>query len=830
MLSAPPGAGKTVALRSWLDGGRFDGHVIELRLPEGEGGLWAALAESTSAKLGGAAIDHALPDEAVAQTLTPLVSSVDEPVLFVFDDLDRLEAGSELLALSHFIAEAPPHVHFLIACRRDVALGLHRTRLYGELSEVRAKELAFTCDEAVALFELSGVEIDVEHVEQFVALTEGWAAGLRFAALSMSNCVDPEAFLARFDSTEHVVSEFLLHEVLDRQDSELRDFLLLTAQCQRISAPLADAITGRTDSARVLADLERNNVFLEADETGTWYRYHALFAALLRAEAHVRLGPRVDAVHAPAARWLAQHGLATEALAHGIAAGDAQLAEELVASLWTELIGRDVRSVAMQLLDSIPAEATRDLPHLALLAAWARLAAGDVAEVDEWLALADGSAPADGPGRPPFDFGRALVLLARARLVGDLAAVDAATAQLESGPALIRSRSDSERRRLLVLCASGSAAAWRGELDTAATLLERALVEARRLGLPGSEIDASSTLALVYGLRGELKRAERLGRWALACADRLGRRPATVVPAMLALTLCSFEWDDGDAGDRALALAAATAAETGDVLGAIAACALSGGAIGRYGTDAADDLRIELTGLCDRLAGPPPALLDAPLRILRSRLALGENDFEEARAALTGAKETPEIVIALARVELAAGEAERAEIMLTPVVEETTAHVRLHTAVEARVLRSLVAERIGRYDEAREWLEAALELAEPEGIRGPFIDAGSAILEPLRRTIRRGTAHRWLAAALLASFEGRVWEHGAPRELLTPLSDKEKVVLRYLPTLLSNHEIASEMFISVNTVKTHLKNIYRKLAVSHRRDAVQRARELRLIG
>jgi LuxR family maltose regulon positive regulatory protein len=146
------------------------------------------------------------------------------------------------------------------------------------------------------------------------------------------------------------------------------------------------------------------------------------------------------------------------------------------------------------------------------------------------------------------------------------------------------------------------------------------------------------------------------------------------------------------------------------------------------------------------------------------------------------------------------------------------------------VLRALVAERQGRLDDAREWIEAALEVAEPEGVRGPFIDAGASILEPLRRTVRRGTAHRWLAAALLARFEGREWERGAPRELLIPLSEKEKVVLRYLPTLLSNEEIAGEMFVSVNTVKTHLKSIYRKLAVSQRRDAVRRARELRLLG
>jgi LuxR family maltose regulon positive regulatory protein len=234
-----------------------------------------------------------------------------------------------------------------------------------------------------------------------------------------------------------------------------------------------------------------------------------------------------------------------------------------------------------------------------------------------------------------------------------------------------------------------------------------------------------------------------------------------------------------------------------------------------------------------RRSGDAPALLAAPLRIVRSRLELANGSLEAAAAALDDAPELAagELMVAGARVALARDDVETAVAALEPVFDGSVDVVFVRARLEAAILLSLAAVRSGDSEAARVWVERALDIAEPEGVRGPFLDAAPGIAEPLRLAVRRGTAHRWLAAALLAVVEGREKDAaGLPHELLEPLSERERVVLRYLPTLMSNPDIAAELFVSVNTVKTHVKSIYRKLGVCHRRDAVRRARELRLIS
>ncbi len=819
-----------MTLRTWLDSGAFDGTVVELALSPRPTSFWRSLADATTKALGAAPVDPHASDAVIARSLEVLLTTVDDGVLFAFDDLHVLGYGPELDVLADFVKSAASNTSFLFTCRHDIDLGLRRARMYGELSEIRGRDLAFTEEEAAELFATAGVRLDAGHVAAFVSLTDGWAAGLRFAAISMKGEDDPDRFVARFGKSDGVVAEFLMDEVLDRLSPELSEFLLITAQPDRVCADLANAMTGRDDGAHLLAELERENTFVERVEDGDWFRYHSLFLAFLRAEARIRAPKLVAAAQAPAARWLAEHGFLFEASERAIAAADPDLAEQLVEQLWPEIVAQDAYATANALLEAVPSRSIGARPHLALLAASARLADGDIAEADGWIEIADSKAPSDGPRAANYAFARMLVMLARARIRGDVPAAEAAVTELRSARALVRSRADTERRRVIIMCAEGAAEVWGGRLDHGIATLESAIHDARRLQLAGCETDASSMLALACALRGELRRAERLAHATLAHAERTRCRPVSSVPALLALEICALEWDDDEACERWSARAAAIASAAGDVLGETAVIAFAGQSLGRYGHQSADDVRIQLAGLTDRTVVAWPPLIETSLRILRSRLALGELDTVEARDVLAEGSTIPAEVIARARVASASAEVEEAEQLLDRLLAEHPIDLVTHQAVEARILRALVAERMGRFDDAREWIEAALEQAEPEGVRGPFIDAGPAILEPLRRTVRRGTAHRWLAAALLARFDGRDWERGAPRELLIPLSEKEKVVLRYLPTLLSNEEIAGEMFVSVNTVKTHLKSIYRKLAVSQRRDAVRRGRELRLLG
>jgi LuxR family maltose regulon positive regulatory protein len=799
LVSAPAGSGKSVLLAAWrLESGALPVGWLAAAAGGESPTFWARAAAAVAAATGD---DGPPPDEPPVAALARLVDAAGRPVVLAVDEFEELDPDAVLDPLGRLLRHGPAGLRVVLATRRDPELALHRLRLDGELAEIRAPDLAFTEPEAAALFEAAGVELEPAQVRSLVQRTQGWAAGLRFAALSLRG-EQPTRALAR---TERAVADYLVREVLAAEAEERRDFLLRASICDRVTAELADALTGRADGAATLAALERDNVFVAAEVDPAWYRFHPLFLELLRAEARARLGASLAEAHRSAAGWLAERGDALAALRHAVAAGDASLAGRLLAESWVELIGRgDVRDAA-ELASRLPAAAVRADPHLCLLAAWH--AGGEAAAA--WLAQADEVAAAlEGESRRSFDAGRDAVALVGALRSCDATALERAAAGLAAPDALGPPRS-GDARRALALCAGGALAAWRAELDEAAATLEAALDASRRLELRGCELEALGLLALVCAVRGELKRADRLARLAAEGEPR--------PTALAARALVAFEWDDLDA---ALGLAGAARDEadaTGDRLARLAATVASAAGLARHDPERA---RLELAGVAaDVDEGLAPPLVRGRLLALRARLA----------GAPVPDDGTAELAVAAARAALAGRDAAGAERALESVLAGGAPPVFGRTRVEAAVVRAVAAAQTADAEGARRWLEAALELAEPEGIRAPFFEAGPAVHDLLREAIRRGTAHRWLAGALLAGFDGRDVGRGMA-ELLHPLSDKEQVVLRYLPTMMSNQEIAGELFVSVNTIKTHLKNIYRKLGSSDRREAVRRARELRLIA
>jgi LuxR family maltose regulon positive regulatory protein len=818
LVAAPAGFGKTTLLLSWAAGLK-DVDVAWLSGDAVDDGpaFWAQALEA----LGG---EHAPGSESAFESVTRLFDEATRPVVLVVDDFHHLRSRAVLGPLAQLLTHLPAEAHVVLASRRDPKLPLHRLRLAGQLTELRARDLAFAPDEAIAFFSTAGLELRPELVDALLTRTEGWAAALRFAAISLRTNRQAESFVLAFARTEQAVADYLVAEVLGSQPARIREFLLYTSICDRVDGSLADDLTGGTDGARTLAKLERDNVFLELEPNGRWYRYHSLFSELLRAEIQHIEAARFSELHRRAALRLASEGDRLAALRHALTAGDSELADTLVSELWVEIDGRGDDRLASAILDRIDSSAVENKPHLCLLAAWERLRQDDPSEADAWLKLADAGRKAlDPAGRTAFEFGRCVVELRRTRRKGDLAGLDRALQRLARPQLRSRRAHDDEGRRALILCGRGILAAWNGDLDDAMTTLEAALDAARRTRLSALEVEAAATLALVCAFHGDLTRAARLARPLLAESEE--RRPEFVA-ALLALARCSLDWDDVQEARELAERARQTAEAVGDELGRPAARVLSLQAVACT-PGGADIARLELAALdLEEGSERVPALVASTVDACRIRLAHAHGDtIDEVIGGVAG----PEHSVALARLALADDDITTACTMLEPVLDARRAPKV--TRVEAAVLRSIAAERRESEDEAREWIERALEIAETDAIRRPFTDSGPEVGWILRRAIRHGTAHRWLAGSLLAVLDGReVPEGHAARELLEPLSARETVVLRYLPTLLSNQEIAGELFVSVNTVKTHLKSIYRKLGVSDRREAVRLARELRLVG
>lgn len=811
LLAAPAGFGKTTLLLGWAAGRPerlvwLSGDVVDDGPP-----FWSALLDA----LGGVSTSEPAFD-AVVRAL----EDAPEPVLVLVDDFHRIRSRSVLGPLAKLVANPPPQLHFVVATRRDPDLPLHRLRLAGHLVELRARDLAFNLAEAGTFFASAGVDLSDELVGLLLDRTEGWAAALRFAEISLRAHREQESFVRALARTEQAVSEYLVAEVLGAQSPTRREFLLSTSICERFDAGLADELTGGVDGDRMLAALERDHVFLELDGGGRWYRYHRVFAKLLRAELQRSEPRRVWELHRRAARYLAEDGDLLEALQHALAARDAAIADELVSQLWLEIDGRGDDRLANAIVEQLTPTVISERPHLALLAAWQRLRRGDAAESRAWLKLADaGRARLDAPGRAAFDFGRCVVELRRTRRSGDVDAVERVLERVARPQPLLGS--SGAGRRALVLAARGITAAWRGELAAALPTLEAALDAARRNRLGALETEVSGMLALVLAFRGDLARAARLARPLVAEADAEAREIAEASAGLLALARCNLDWDELEEARELAERARSTAEALGDRSACVAARALSLAAVA-YTDDHEDVARLELAALALEAGDAElPGLVRPLIDVCRLRL-----ECDPAAAAdATG----PEVRVALARLRLSEHDVAGAATLLDGVLDERTAPQA--TLVEAAVLRGVAAERSGAGDEARFAVERALELAESDAIRRPFTSGGPEVAAILRRTIRHGTAHRWLAGSLLAVVDGRAARDGhQARELLEPLSVRETVVLRYLPTLLSNQEIAGELFVSVNTVKTHLKSIYRKLGVNDRREAVKLARELRLVG
>jgi LuxR family maltose regulon positive regulatory protein len=443
-VSGPAGSGKSVLLRSWIDEAGLAEHAAQVSVQEEDRDprrFWTSVADALRATVAGSALIRPVtaPDGwAVVERLLADLGSLRGRIWLVIDDVHALGSAEALRHLELLLTRAPAGLRFVLSSRHDLRLGLHRLRLEGELTEIRAASLRFSRDDARALIEAAGVRLSESALALLHERTEGWAAGLRLAALALTGHPDPERFAAEFCGSERTVAEYLLAEVLERQSEEVRRLLSRTSVLERVSGPLADLLTGGSGGERILQKLEQAGAFVVAlDARRSWFRYHRLFADLLKLELRHTEPAELATLHGTAADWFAEHRLPEEAVRHARAAQDWERAGRLLADHWLDVTLNGQAATAHQLVTSFPADAVTANVELTSVAAAAELMDGSLEEGARYLALAAaGAASVPAPRRDHFRVTLAILRLYLARQGGDLQAVAEEVEQLQSADAL----------------------------------------------------------------------------------------------------------------------------------------------------------------------------------------------------------------------------------------------------------------------------------------------------------------------------------------------------------------------------------------------------------
>jgi LuxR family maltose regulon positive regulatory protein len=843
IISAPAGSGKTSLLRAWADHAdpaQCIAFVPVRRDQEDAQEFWLALLNAVrqaSSTVSDKEPPTAAPDfnvRAVADRVLCELADASVRVTVVIDDLHELNALGALDPLTELLTNLPPHVHAILATRRDLRLRLHRLRLVGELAEIRAADLRFSERETRELLDASGIALSGAGAALLCQRTEGWAAGLRLAAISLAGHPDPERFVAEFSGSDRTVAEYLLAEMLDRQPPGVQDLLVRTALLDRVNGELADLLTGRPGSERVLLDLEDANAFVESVDPGrSWFRYHHLLADFLRLELRRRLPDQVPVLHRRAAQWFIRQGQVVKAVRHTQAAGDWADAARLLADHSFSLT-LDGQTQTMQALVGVfPPGA--DQPELALVRAMGDLAQGRLDEAAAHLAAAEAYVRTTPPDRRRrLRVAVASLQLSLARRRGDLAGVVEHVRFLASpvsGPSDEDIALDSDLRAV-ALMNLGTAEAWTRGLPDAERHLREGAVLAREIGRPYLEVSCLAQLGFASRIR-SLATAQRRCHEAIALAERYGWGTGPVIaPALITLAGTLVWTGEFDEAERLLQRTRqALQSDTGPDIRQLLHLATGRLHAGRGRHHEALEELSAAERLGSQMEGSHALASQVTGWLLATQARAGRPG--EARACLAELADhrasTGEIRNAHAVICLEERDPAGALGALRDVLDGTAPVISYVTLVEADLLAGLAYRALGDQRAANQAAERALGLAEADRLVLPFAMTGC--LELLETLPRHETAHAALLTDILDIMHGSsVTTAEKPAPLARELSPSELRVLRYLPTNLSRPEIARELSISLHTVNTHVRRIYVKLGADDRSAAVHRARKLRLLS
>lgn len=876
LVSAPAGYGKTTLVGAWAaacerpvawlsldaednDPTRFLTYFIaSLQTPANRQAPARKIGAGVLAALQSA---QALPLESLLTALLNEIAALADSLILVLDDYHVIQTPAVDSALTFLVEHLPPQLHLVIATREDPHLPLARLRARDHLSELRAADLRFTLAETAGFCnDLMGLDLAAADIAALEDRTEGWIAGLQLAALSLEGRRDSAEFIRAFAGSHRFVLDYLVEEVLQRQSAEVRSFLLQTAILDRLSGPLCAAVTGRADSPALLAGLERGNLFvLPLDDQRQWYRYHHLFADVLQARLREEDPNQVAELQRRAGAWYEQNGFLAAAIRHAFAAADHAWAAGLVERAARALLLSRQDVTLLGWLEALPDAVVRTRPVLSVYYALALLsvdlagAAARLGDAERLLAaMADRREhPQDPAGacvvtdEEGFRSLPGIIAIVRAYHAGALGDVCGSLQYARQARAVLPE--DDYLWRGAAGALLGLAHWTSGDLEAAYRSFADGVASLRLTGDITQSISGAFILANIRTAQGRLCEAERIYAEALSLAAEQGELlPPPTADLYVGLAELCCERNDLEAAARHLACSRAL-----DAHGWI-----SENRHRRYVAEARlQEARQDLDGALDLLAeaerlyvrSPDPDV--RPIATLKARVWLRQGRLADALAwahqrGLAADDDLSYLrefeLITLARLLIARYQSEQAEAalhaatgLLARLLPFAEAGGRLGSVIEILVLQALAHAAQGNESAGSAPLQRALTLAEPEGYVRIFVDEGRPVAELLTGIKDVKPRIKAYVGRLLAACQGqrvsRKSQGGSPQPLLEPLSEREREVLRLLRSELSGPEMARRLLVSLNTLRTHTKSIYRKLGVSNRRAAVNRAAELDLV-
>jgi len=883
LVSAPAGFGKTTLLSEWIysvetaeqaiptlfawlsldkgdnDPARFWTYVVaalrEVRLDIGAAAL--TILQSPALVTTQPATTSAPHDQVewIETILTDLINELAKagpaPLVLVLDDLHLIENSQIHDELVFFLEHLPPHMHLVVSSRADPPWPLARWRARCQVTELRSEDLRFNSVEAAAFLSLLKLDLSPADVAALEERTEGWIAGLQMAAISMQarkqaqDTADLTGFVQAFTGSHRFVLDYLIEEVLNQQPPDVHKFLLQTSILERMSAPLCDAVTDRTDSQAMLTRLDRANLFLvPLDDERRWYRYHHLFADLLRGRLELQPDESPQ-LHRRASEWYERNGFIAEAVSHAFAGGDIEHVARLAAANALAMVDHGELTTLAQWLDALPGEVTRSQPWLHIARAWVLAYTGPLDRIESLLGEVEHSLP---PSDRNAD---------ECRLAGHAATIRAYIAWLRNegqhcadyAHAALEQLPQNDMARGLAATMLGSALTSMGKLEESIRASEQSLAICQAAGNTHVAMLAMSNHAYTLSLMGRLHEAATACRQVLDVGEQRSPLPAAgSVYSILSAVL--REWNDLEEAVRC----ARHGLELGERWGQTDTLTVNYGYLADVLLAMGDmDGAAEAIEKAKRVAHGLSPWFDALVSADEAHLNLARGDIAAASrwAQANEAMLNGELVLSycstylvLARTLVALNRMDDALRFLARLLSlAEAAGARLYI-VRILVLQAVVWQAQGKRDQALTALGRALELAEPESLVRAFVDSG----EPVRLLIAdyglRITDHnlksytdKLLAAFGNAPSSGQArteiphpLKRGIPKsEIVEPLSERELEVLRLLGSNLSSVEMADVLVISANTVRSHIKSIYGKLNVHHRDAALERAKELGLL-